>query len=105
MTYQRLQFGLIGCGKIGKKHAINMAKFGKVSAVCDIVDTEARSTGSLYSAAAYTNHIEMLSNHPELDIVAVCTPNGLHAVHSIAALENGCHVICEKPMALNASDC
>ena len=39
------------------------------------------------------------------DVVSVCTPNGLHAKHTIAALRAGCHVVCEKPMAISSIDC
>ena len=47
----------------------------------------------------------MLASHPEMDVVAVCTPNGLHAQHSIIALKAGFHVLCEKPMAISLYDC
>ena len=40
-----------------------------------------------------------------VDIISVCTPNGLHAIHSIMALRAGKHVLCEKPMALSVKDC
>jgi predicted dehydrogenase len=47
----------------------------------------------------------MLAAHPEIDVIAVCSPNGLHAEHSIKALKAGFHVLCEKPMALSVYDC
>lgn len=47
----------------------------------------------------------MLKLHPETDVIVVCTPNGLHAEHSIAALNAGHHVLCEKPMAIHSQDC
>lgn len=46
-----------------------------------------------------------LADNPEIDIVYVVTPNALHAQHTIAAAKAGKHVICEKPMALNAAEC
>lgn len=46
-----------------------------------------------------------MTRHPETDVVVVCTPNGLHAEHSIAALDAGFHVLCEKPMAIKTEDC
>ena len=58
-----------------------------------------------YNAKAYTSAAEMLSAHPEIVVVAICSPNGLHAEHSIAALRAGFHVLCEKPMALTVQDC
>lgn len=47
----------------------------------------------------------MLAAHKEIDVVSVCSPNGLHAEHTIAALRAGHHVLCEKPMALSVHDC
>jgi glucose-fructose oxidoreductase len=46
-----------------------------------------------------------LADNPEIDIVYVVTPNGLHAEHAIAAAKAGKHVICEKPMANTVADC
>ena len=49
--------------------------------------------------------IDMLKqNHPEIEVVNICTPNGLHAQHSLLSLEFNKHVVCEKPMALSKMD-
>lgn len=48
----------------------------------------------------YTSYKDMLNN-VELDIVSICTPNAFHAENAIAALDAGCHVLCEKPIAVN----
>jgi predicted dehydrogenase len=53
----------------------------------------------------FTDYSEMLKAHPEIEIVNICTPNGLHASQSIIALEHAKHVVCEKPMALKKSEC
>ncbi len=58
-----------------------------------------------YFCASYSNINELLNNHPEIDVISVCTPNGLHAKHTIIALKNLKHVLCEKPMALTTKDC
>jgi predicted dehydrogenase len=47
----------------------------------------------------------MLAAHPEIDVVNICTPNGLHASQALKALEANKHVVCEKPMALTKNDC
>jgi len=52
----------------------------------------------------YTN-FKNIAGNKDIDIVYVVTPNSLHAEHTITALEAGKHVICEKPMALNAAEC
>jgi UDP-N-acetyl-2-amino-2-deoxyglucuronate dehydrogenase len=47
----------------------------------------------------------MLKNETTIDVVAVCSPNGLHSIHSIEALKAGYHVLCEKPMGLTVQEC
>lgn len=55
------------------------------------------------AAKGYKTHEEMFA-HERLDVVSVCTPNKFHAEHVFAALEAGCHVLCEKPMATSLND-
>ncbi|MCP9751984.1 Gfo/Idh/MocA family protein [Ferruginibacter sp. HRS2-29] len=100
-----LKFGIIGCGRIAQRHAEHISRIGKLVAICDIDEHKARSLAEKYGAAWYTHHAEMLGQHIEMDTVSVCTPNGLHAAHSIDALRSGFHVLCEKPMAIKAADC
>jgi len=99
-----LQFAIIGCGNIGKRHAEHIRSVGRLVAVCDSVRSKAEETGNKFSAAIYT-HIEDLLANEKPDVIVICTPNGLHASHSILSLKAGCHVLCEKPMAINSSDC
>lgn len=73
--------------------------------MCDIIKEEADELAQDYNAHAYTDYATMLKSHPETDVVVICTPNGLHAEHSIAALNAGYHVLCEKPMAIHSQDC
>lgn len=82
-----------------------MAKLGRIIAVCDVNEAAADALATKYGTRKYVAISSFLSNHPEMDVVAVCTPNGLHAEHAIAALEMGFNVLCEKPMALTARDC
>ncbi len=100
-----LKFGIIGCGRIAQRHAEHICKAGQLVSVCDIEEKKATELGHKYGAKAYRGASEMLAAHPELDVVAVCSPNGLHAEHSIMALKSGHHVLCEKPMALSVQDC
>jgi len=58
-----------------------------------------------YGAVAYSDYAEMLKNETTIDVVAVCSPNGLHSIHSIEALKAGYHVLCEKPMGLTVQEC
>ncbi|MFT3823171.1 MAG: Gfo/Idh/MocA family oxidoreductase [Chitinophagaceae bacterium] len=96
-------FAIVGCGRIGERHARHIANRGSLLSVCDIQADRALALATQYKAAAYTSLPHLLQATVP-DIVSVCTPNGLHAEHSIMALEAGCHVLCEKPMALTVHD-
>jgi predicted dehydrogenase len=61
--------------------------------------------GAKHNAQCYTSFEELLAAEKDLDVIAICTPNGLHAVHSIKALKAGINVLCEKPMALSIKEC
>jgi predicted dehydrogenase len=102
---KKLQFALIGCGRIAHRHAEHISKTGQLIAVCDIDLDKAKGFGELYNAKYYTDIQELLKTEKELDVVSICTPNGLHAEHSISALNAGFHVLCEKPMAITVHDC
>lgn len=105
MADTKLKFGIIGCGRIAQRHAEHIIKVGELVAVCDIVEKKAAELGSKYKAKHYTSSADMLGAHKDMNVVAVCSPNGLHAEHSIQALKAGFHVLCEKPMALSVQDC
>lgn len=100
-----IKFALIGCGRIAQRHAHHIANNGKLVAVCDIVKEKADALAQEYNAKAYYDVAVMLSSEKNLDIVSICTPNGLHAQHAIAALRADCNVLCEKPMAIHVHDC
>lgn len=100
----KLSFAIIGCGEIGKRHAEHIAKIGTLKAVCDIRVIKASKIALKYDCCAYRN-IDLLLEHGGVDVITICTPNGLHAEHTIKALRAGFHVLCEKPMALNITDC
>ena len=97
-------FAIIGCGRIARRHAEQISKAGRLAAVCDIVRANAEELAAPYQARVYTSIEELLHNEPEVSIISVCTPNGLHASHSITALRAGKHVLCEKPLCLSVSE-
>jgi predicted dehydrogenase len=100
-----VKFSIIGCGRIAQRHAEHIHKLGKLISVCDVIEERANELAGKYGADSYTAVEQLLERSQEADVVAVCTPNGLHAEHSIRALEQGFHVLCEKPMALTVRDC
>jgi UDP-N-acetyl-2-amino-2-deoxyglucuronate dehydrogenase len=99
------KFGIVGCGRIGQRHAEHIANVGILSGVCDTDREKAKTLAEKYGVPWFTSEEKMLADRPDLDVISVCTPNGLHAEHSILALKAGKHVLCEKPMALTVKDC
>jgi len=106
---KKLKVGIVGCGAVSqKRHIPGFLKLSKkvtLYAVCD-------KNESLAQEVAKRNHIpkvyselsEMLSEE-QLDIIDICTPPQVHAPLAVQALQSGCHVLMEKPMALKTSDC
>jgi predicted dehydrogenase len=101
-----LKVAVIGCGSIARhRHLVEYAAHPEVEivAVCDIVAERANEIGEKYNAKPYTSYEELFANE-KIDAVSVCTPNALHAPVSIAALNAGLHVLCEKPMATSREE-
>ena len=106
MTHSSVRFGIIGCGRIAQRHAQHITNNGQLIATLDVKPDKAEALAQTYNAAFYTNLDTFLSeNQGKMDVVSVCSPNGLHAQHTIAALKAGFHVLCEKPMAISVEDC
>jgi UDP-N-acetyl-2-amino-2-deoxyglucuronate dehydrogenase len=101
----KIKFGIVGCGRIAQRHAEHIVNVGQLVAVCDTDLAKANTLAEKYGAEAFGSLEEMLAAKPELGVVSICTPNGLHAKHSIQALKSGVHVLCEKPMAISVKDC
>lgn len=97
-------FAIIGCGRIAQRHAEQIAKKGKLVAVCDIVESYAQELAHQYNARYYTSIETLLENETGVDVVSICTPNGLHAQHSIQSLQAHKHVLCEKPLSTSVVD-
>jgi len=102
---KKIRFAIIGCGRIAQRHAGHISNKGILVAVCDVVNERADELAATYNAVAYYSIDDLLKNETGIDVISVCTPNGLHAEHSIKALQSGFHVLCEKPMALQVADC
>ncbi len=95
-------FGILGMGHIGKRHAqeINSNPFSELIGYSDPQIHEFQINGSTF----YSSSIEELISSKSVDVVNVCTPNGLHAEHALIALNHGKHVIIEKPMTLSTKE-
>lgn len=99
-----LQIALIGCGRIGSRHAAQIVKYADLCAVCDIDEIAGKELANTYNVPFYPSIEILLEVTSMADVVSICTPNGLHASQSILALQAGKHVLCEKPLAISAED-
>lgn len=101
-----VRFGIVGCGHIGKRHSEMVFRNPscRLTALCDLKPYEALGIEKYASAAFYNDFDTMLVSHPEMDVVNICVPNGLHASLAIKAMRHGFHTVIEKPMALNTAD-
>ncbi len=106
---KKYRVAIIGCGGIANgKHMPSLMKHPQVELVafCDILIEKAQQAATDYGhpdALVYANYLDVCQDHT-IDIIHVCTPNDSHAEITIAALESGKHVMCEKPMAKTAVD-
>src|SRR3954462_6124581 len=102
-----IRFGLLGCGRIAKRHSDllggNHIVGAKLVAVCDSDRARADAIASKFAVAAHDD-IDKLLARDDIDAVAVLTPSGLHPQHAIACARAGKHVVVEKPMALRLQD-
>jgi UDP-N-acetyl-2-amino-2-deoxyglucuronate dehydrogenase len=103
---QTLRIALVGCGRISKNHfdAIRKVDGLSLAAVCDTDAERARRAGEEQGVPAYRTIDDMLrasDDEAPFDIVAVCTPSGLHSAHGASAARAGKHVVTEKPMAIS----
>jgi len=102
-----IRFGLLGCGRIAKRHSDllggNHIKGAELVAVCDTDRARADAIAAQFGISAYYNPNDFLCRG-DIDAVAVLTPSGLHPQHAIACAQAGKHVVVEKPMALRLQD-
>ena len=95
---------LVGCGVISGNHIRAILGAGqKIVALCDVIPERAKKAADeagLSDIALFTDYEKMLDTvHP--DSVHICTPHDLHAPMTVAALDRGIHVLCEKPLAIS----
>ena len=103
---KKIKVGIIGAGNIAKTHlgAYKNVENAEVVAICDINPETLAETAEMFGIKnTYSSVDEMLKNE-QLDACNVCVWNCSHAECSIAALNAGCHVLCEKPMATSAAE-
>lgn len=107
MAKKRIGVGIVGAGGIARAaHIPGYQKLEGVElvAICDVNRERAEAAAKEYGfQAVYTRYVDLVKR-PDIDVVSVCTPNAFHKGPTIAALKAGKHVLCEKPIALNATE-
>lgn len=103
---RKIKFAVVGQGHIGRRHAemIRRSVACELVATCDVLPSKDLGIEAP-EEPFFRDFSDLLAQHPEVEVVNICTPNGLHAQHSLMALEAGKHIVCEKPMALSKKDC
>jgi len=105
----RINFGLVGCGRISSKHISvlknHINKSAELIAVCDINKARAQNVGKEHGIPFYHSYDDMLQQHPEIDVVNILTESGNHAKHTIDIVSKyKKHIVVEKPMSLGLND-
>ncbi len=100
-----MNVGIVGAGLQGRRRAQALIQFedDRLVAVADVNRDAAESLASGADAKAYSNW-EEITNRGDIDAVVICTPPNLHAPIGLAAMQNGKHVLCEKPLAMNPTE-
>src|SRR5437879_9107140 len=102
-----IKFGLLGCGRIAKRHSDLLGGHhldrASLAGVCDPVRARADAIASKFGVPAYYDIDDFLARK-EIDAVAVLTHSGMTPAHVVACAKAGKHVVVEKPMALRLQD-
>ncbi|MDR8393505.1 Gfo/Idh/MocA family oxidoreductase [Aliifodinibius sp. S!AR15-10] len=109
MSKKTIAFAVCGFGRIGKRHAKIIQEYqeAELAALIDTDPFQQRQVGEHNVEAPFYSSLEEFIDEDDnqADVVNICVPNGLHAPLAVKALENGYHVVIEKPMALSKKQC
>ena len=103
---RKIRVAIVGCGRISKNHFGSIEMHGEemeLVAICDIAPSILSEHADRYKVPAYRAVEDMLESE-QVDIVALCTPSGIHPDQAVLAAEHNVHVMTEKPMATRWSD-
>lgn len=106
ITDRKIRIAVVGCGRISKNHFGSIETHSQhleLAAVCDIDPVVLAEHAGQYGVPAYRDMAEMLEKE-QLDLVALCTPSGVHPDQAVLAARHKVHVMTEKPMATRWSD-
>jgi UDP-N-acetyl-2-amino-2-deoxyglucuronate dehydrogenase len=103
---RKLRLGVVGCGRISKNHFASIERHRDEIELVSLCDVDAGVLGfhaAQYKVPAYRSMEEMLQKE-QLDLVALCTPSGIHPEQAVLAAKHKVHVVTEKPMATRWQD-
>ncbi|MFH1307823.1 MAG: Gfo/Idh/MocA family oxidoreductase [archaeon] len=100
-----VNFAIVGCGRVSGKHISSLKQIpkAKIVAVCDTKESRAIEVAKDCQCKCYFDYDEMLRN-PEIEVVNICAPTGMHAEMTVKAAKADKHIVCEKPIALTMKD-
>lgn len=101
---QKIRFGVIGVGRIGKIHAANLVNRipeTEVHAVSDVIATEVTKVANQFSIPNTFSDYNEILNHPDIDAIAICSPTPTHYDIILKAAAAGKDIFCEKPIDLS----
>ena len=103
---KKLRMGFVGSGAIALTHAEYLKKSPEVELICasDVSEAALKKFGEKTGVTRFFDDWKTMFKEVELDAVSVCTPNGLHCAPTVDALNAGCHVLVEKPLAMNVAE-
>ena len=103
---KKIKFAVIGAGHIGKRHAemVLRNQNTELVALCDVKPSEELGIED-FDVPFYDDHKQMLGTENEIDVVCICTPNGLHSEMAIDVINADNHVVIEKPIGLTKAKC
>lgn len=95
-----VNFAIIGCGRVSWNHldAIEHAPHAKLVAVCDIIESKAKTTALKYGLEKWYTDIEDMLNNENIDVCCILTPSGMHCEHACIVANHKINVLCEKPL-------
>ena len=101
-----MKIGIVGCGSVSAEHIKPLQKISscKIVALCDVDKMKAKKTARQFSIADVYDNFSKLLDEKNPDVVHILTPPDTHKDLSIQAMEAGCHVLVEKPMAMNMKE-
>lgn len=102
-----VRIAIIGAGAVSDYHhvpGIRLDRRARLTAICDADEGLLKRRTSEWGVEKATSNAEALCADPEIDAVVICTPNFTHRPIALAAARHGKHIMCEKPLGLNATE-